>query len=107
VTLTFSSLKARFSGEGRKSFITRYSPIGSLMDLIFFFIYLPSFPPIPCPEYAYHAASIGETNRNNAPAHLAKTVISLFSPAMAEVFGNHTPGIGKGILGYFEWEAML
>jgi len=77
------------------------------MYLIFFFIYLPSFPPVSCPKYAYHAASMCKTNCNNPISYPAKTIISLFSPTMAEVFGDNTFGISKGILGYLEWEAVF
>ena len=46
VTLTVSSLKANSAGDGRKSFITFTSPIGSSVYFIFPFIDSFSFPPI-------------------------------------------------------------
>ena len=83
VILTFSSLKARSSGEGKKSSTIRRFPRGSSVYLIFFvfaFIELSPFSPIAGTNNTYQVAANCKTNRNNPFTNFAETIVPFFIP---------------------------
>jgi hypothetical protein len=86
VTLTVSSFKANSSGEGRKSFSNLTFPIGSSEYDIFCFIYFLSLSPIAGADNSDYVFSIGKSDSHNTSGNIAKTIISLLTTTMFQIF---------------------
>jgi len=50
--------------------------------------------------------SIGEKESHDPITDLTKTVVPFLFPAMTEIFGYNTIGIGEGILTNLKWDSM-
>ena len=78
--------------------MTLTSPNGSSVYFIFFFIDFLSLSPITCSNDPNHALAISKADRQDTVSHLPEAVVAFFSPAVANVFCNHTIRIAKRIL---------
>lgn len=107
VTLTPSSRKASASGGGRKSPTILNRPNGSFVYLIRLLIDTLALALESSAKDADDAPTVGEPHSEHAATDTAKTVIALFLCAMGQILGDHTPGIGKGMLRVKKRHAML
>jgi hypothetical protein len=98
VTFTLSSFNTNRSGGGRKSLIILGSPIGSSVYFIFVFIYLPSFPPIPCTIDANDITPVSEPDSHNTITDSSDAVVSVFFGTVSHVLYNNTLRFEKSLL---------
>jgi len=107
VTFWLSSLKASWSGEGKKSAMILTGPMGSAVYFVLLLIDCFSLPSISCADDPDYVSSVREPDRHDPVVNQTETVEALFSLTVRQVLGDHAPRISKGQLGLREWNVML
>src|SRR5574337_282309 len=98
VTLTLSSFRTSWSGDGRKSLTIFSLPMGSSVYLILLFINLPSFSPISGAIYADDISPVRESNSHNSFTNTAYAVISVFFSTVFLILYDYALRIQESLL---------
>jgi hypothetical protein len=84
-----------------------YLTLDAAALVVFVLIYCLTFPPISGPKDTNDAGPVGETDRENAAIHFAKTKVTLLCFAVCDVFGDDALRISKCILSLGKGNAMF